>query len=637
MLARNGIIALALTLVPVTVVTADPLHPAAAAAPAGGNPMAYAIAGSGAQTVVDVIDTRTHSSVTTVPMGAPATAIGITPDAHLALVTLFGNVAGCLGAAQAPAAQALAAQAPRVFPGQSVSSGHIAAINIATNQRLPGLFPAIDPNPVAIAIKPDGTGAYVVNGVSSPNCVTVPGTVVPVSIGGGPSLSVGTPVTLPNSNSPVDAAVSPDGKTLWVLTSTGFLDGLALPGLTLASATGIPSGARHIVLSPDGATAYISVPPPFTEGPPLPGFILPVALGAKPAPGTAINLPTTGSSGGPSSPTSLEIATTPAGRSTLYVADPANLRVVGIPLPGGPPSALSLNSLDDNAGALFATPDGGTVEMTTPGRNLTVNITGAAKPPGALGTCFSGQVISCPPGNGPIVVTPDQAPVASFVATPAGPGQPTSFDASASTVAYGTIASYHWVFGDGSSQDTSGPTTTHSYATGGIYSVSLTETDSAGTSVSGSPPSTIFTGQTMTRRGGPEAQATRRVSIPNTPTTPVPSLTPKPGPKPPGVTPKITLDPEVGPPGTVVAVSGSGFPANTPVTLGWQPGIGTAAVTTSPTGTFDNRLVLVLPKDRLGDRQMVAQTFGATATFLAVPPSVSPGGHGGDLQFLFRR
>src|SRR6266513_2787764 len=121
MLARNGIIALALTLVPVT-------------------------------------------SVTTVPMGAPATAIGITPDAHLALVTLLGSVAGCLGAAQAPAAQAAAAQAPRVLPRQSVSPGHIAAINIATNQRLPGLFPAIDTNPVAIAIKPDGTGAYVVTG-----------------------------------------------------------------------------------------------------------------------------------------------------------------------------------------------------------------------------------------------------------------------------------------------------------------------------------------------------------------------------------------------------------------------------------------------------------------------------------------
>jgi len=91
------------------------------------------------------------------------------------------------------------------------------------------------------------------------------------------------------------------------------------------------------------------------------------------------------------------------------------------------------------------------------------------------------------------------------------------------------------------------------------------------------------------------------------------------------------------PTSTVVAVNGSGFPANTPVTLDWQPGIGTAAVTTSLTGTFTNRLVLVLPKDELGDRLMVAQTFGATATFLVVPPSISPGGHGGDLQFLFRR
>jgi hypothetical protein len=93
----------------------------------------------------------------------------------------------------------------------------------------------------------------------------------------------------------------------------------------------------------------------------------------------------------------------------------------------------------------------------------------------------------------------------------------------------------------------------------------------------------------------------------------------------------------VGSPGTVVAVSGSDFPANTPVTLTWQPGIGTAAVTTSPAGTFTNRLVLVLPRDRLGGRLMVAQTFGATATFLVVPPSIAPGGHGAELSLLFRR
>jgi hypothetical protein len=540
-------------------------------------------------------------------------------------VLLVGTFSGCVGAAQVSS----------VFPQQSVSPGHIAAINLANNQRLPGLFPAIDVNPQAIAIKPDGTTAYVVNGISFPGCSTVSGTVVPVSIGGGPSLSVGKAVTLPNSDSPVDAAVSPDGKTLYVLTSTGVLDALALPGLTLASATGIPSNAQHMVLSPDGATAYISIPPPLGGSTPPPGYVLPVALGAKPAPRTAINLP---AAGGPSRPTNMAIATSPAGTSILYVADPGNLRVVGIPIPGGPPSALGLGFVDDNAGGLFATPDGATVEMTTPSRNLTVNITGAAKPPGVLGTCFSGQTITCPPGNGPIAITPDQRPVASFVATPAGPGQPTSFDASASTVTYGTIANYHWDFGDGSSQDTATPTTTHSYAAGGMYTVSLAETDSAGTSVSTSPPSTIFTGQTMTRRGGAEAQTTRRVSIPSRPTTPLPSTTPTTGPRPPGSpTPKITLLPQVGPPGTVVAVSGSGFPPNTPVTLGWQPGIGTAGVTTNPAGTFAGRLVLVFPKDQLGDRLMVAQAFGATATFLAVPPSLSPGGKATALQLLFRR
>jgi PKD repeat protein len=296
-----------------------------------------------------------------------------------------------------------------------------------------------------------------------------------------------------------------------------------------------------------------------------------------------------------------------------------------------------LNQVDDNARSLFGTPDGSTVEMTTPGRNLTVNITGATKSPGTLGTCFTVTPIACPPGSGAIAVTPDQRPVASFVATPAGPGQPASFDASASTIAYGTIANYHWDFGDGSSQDTPTPTTTHSYAAAGNYTVSLTETDWAGTSVATSPPSTVFTGQTMTRRGGPEAQTTHRVTIPSAPTTPLPSLTPTFKP-PPGVpTPKISLLPKVGPPGTVVAVSGSNFPANTAVSLAWQPGIGTAAVATSPAGTFTNRFVLVFPKDQLGDRLMVAQTFGATATFLVVPPSIAPGGHGAELSFLFRR
>jgi hypothetical protein len=34
---------------------------------------------------------------------------------------------------------------------------------------------------------------------------------------------------------------------------------------------------------------------------------------------------------------------------------------------------------------------------------------------------------------------------------------------------------------------------------------------------------------------------------------------------------------------------------------------------------------------------MVAQTFGVTATFLVVPTTIAPGGHGAELTLLFRR
>jgi hypothetical protein len=625
MRARRSLIGLALTLLPIAVEVSGPLRPANAGVPTGGHPTAYAINRPGRTAEVDVIDTTSHTPVTTIPLLSDATAIAVTPDARLALVVLNGNVIS------------LGSQFGAELPAQTPPPPEVVAIDTSTNQLIPGAAAQVGPAPVAIAVTPDGSRAFVVNAYSQfcgAACFAVTGTVTPVTIGTNPLLGAGTSFQLPNSAYPVDAAVSTDGKTLYVLTSTDVLDGFALPGLNHTSTTTIPALADHLVLSPDGTTAYISVASGAAASPPPPGFIQPVALSATPAAGTPIQLPAAGS---PSRPATLAIATTPAGHSILYVADPANQGVVGINLPGGGAAALSLNQVGDFAGSLFGTPDGNTVEMTTLQRGLTINITGAATPPGTLGPCITPSTATCPHGDGPIAVTADQRPVASFVATPAGPGQPTSFDASASTIAYGTIAKYHWDFGDGSSQDTAGPTTTHPYAAGGIYTVSLTETDWAGTSASTSSPSTVFTGQTMTRRGGAEAQTTRRVTIPGIPTTPQPSTSPTFKPPPGSPAPKITLLPKVGPPGTVVAVSGADFPANTPVTLAWQPGIGTAVVTTGHDGTFTNRLVLVLPKDRLGDRLMVAQTFGVTATFLVVPTTIAPGGHGAELTLLFRR
>jgi PKD repeat protein len=95
------------------------------------------------------------------------------------------------------------------------------------------------------------------------------------------------------------------------------------------------------------------------------------------------------------------------------------------------------------------------------------------------------------------------SPVASFVVTPASPvrGQPATFDGSASNDPDGTIATYRWTWGDGTTSATlSSPTATHTYDLHGTYTVVLQVTDSDGFTASASksvrvvsPPSASFT------------------------------------------------------------------------------------------------------------------------------------------------
>ena len=77
---------------------------------------------------------------------------------------------------------------------------------------------------------------------------------------------------------------------------------------------------------------------------------------------------------------------------------------------------------------------------------------------------------------------------------------------------FGTIVSYQWTFGDGTSSTTSTPTTSHTYAKAGSYTASVTETDSAGTSTK-----VIFTGQAMLRHGGPQATVSHPLTVPKAP------------------------------------------------------------------------------------------------------------------------
>ena len=81
-----------------------------------------------------------------------------------------------------------------------------------------------------------------------------------------------------------------------------------------------------------------------------------------------------------------------------------------------------------------------------------------------------------------VSVVPNQPPSASVSAnkTAAKIDRPISFDGSGSSDPDGSITSYEWRFGDGSTA--SGPTATHSYGSAGTYDASLTVTDDNGDS-----------------------------------------------------------------------------------------------------------------------------------------------------------
>jgi len=67
---------------------------------------------------------------------------------------------------------------------------------------------------------------------------------------------------------------------------------------------------------------------------------------------------------------------------------------------------------------------------------------------------------------------------AAFTFSPSGPtaGSSVNFNASTSTSA-DPIASYNWDFGDGTIITTTSPTSSHTYATAGAYTVTLIVTD----------------------------------------------------------------------------------------------------------------------------------------------------------------
>lgn len=259
------------------------------------------------------------------------------------------------------------------------------------------------------------------------------------------------------------------------------------------------------------------------------------------------------------------------------------------------------------------------------------------------------------PPHQSIAVTPDQAPVADLSPASGTAGVPLTLNASSSNVAYGQIVSYRWTFGDGTAGVTTGsPFVSHVYnsACSPACTATVTETDSAGASL---PPAPFV----ATAVNGPGTTPYIQASLLATISAPVVIVPPGHAPPPPPTTlpshhttpttlhhgppatvyhPAIKLVPTVGGPGTIVTVTGHGFPPNHQVKVTWSTNTATFTESTDGHGNLPAHKIDILTPDVLGARKANATTLGAPATaqanFLVVPNTAEPGGD--RATFLFR-
>jgi YVTN family beta-propeller protein len=380
-----------------------------------------------------------------------------------------------------------------------------------------------EPGPAAIT--PDGRTLYVVNEGEGANSVTPMNTA---------TNTVGT--AIPVGSAPRGLAIAPDGKTAYVVTKAGKVIPINLATNTPGTAIEVGGTPETIAITPDGHTAYVVSAGTTT------GTVTPInlATNAKGAP-IAVGNEADG------------IAITPDGK-TAYVADGKPTNTV-IPINLATNTAGTPIKVGERPRLVAITPDGKTVYVTnndsetvTP-INTATNLPGSpiagGKCPGALAISPNGRTVyvldACKklvtpidtatnkPGTtiavgefpDGIAIMPNQPPLAAFAASAVTVGQATSFTAAASSDSDDAIAAYAWEFGDGVTASTATPATSHTYAAPGTYTARLTLTDSEGCSTS-----FVFTGQTAFCSGAGSATATHLITVAALPPAPPHSSAP---------------------------------------------------------------------------------------------------------------
>lgn len=331
----------------------------------------------------------------------------------------------------------------------------------------------------SIVITPDGRHVYVMG---------TTGLIEMFDVGSNGTLAAHTPATAASgiAGSATDFAVSPNGRNLYVSSTYGEIarmqiaaDGTLtqVPDPVIAS-----TDMAAIVVSPDGQHV-VTMPGP-TSLTPAPQQWDVDANGELSNP-TALPGTAQGAAYPPSSPgpplfsTTGGMAATPNG-AFAYAADTASHAVTQFSASPFTPLTPASYSLPAGAfpyrvaispdGKHLYTTDGGPAGTSVYQLDIATNgtLSQIASPVGA--------------GTAPrdVAVSPDQPPVASFIATAGLAGTVTSFDGSGSTAPGSSITRYDWTFGDGASAADAGPSPSHVYAAPGTYEARLTVTSANG-------------------------------------------------------------------------------------------------------------------------------------------------------------
>ena len=344
--------------------------------------------------------------------------------------------------------------------------------------------------PHSIAVHPGGTSVYVTDRDH--------GKVRQFDVGPGGALSPKDPRYVWAGPDPRGVAVSPSGATVYVLAGGDIVVFDVAPDGSLTRRAGVRVTSRHlhdVALTPDGGHLYATS----SDGR-VAQFV--VAADGTPEPMSPAALNTGGHPIGIAvAPDGSAVHVTAArswwpgsGRVLSFTvgADGALTAAGEVDVPGFPWKPLGYLGVSPDGLSLFVAGGDGHLFGVGTGAALTPKAPAAVDLRAALG----------------VVVSPNQAPVASFEALPGSAGAETQFDASGAADPDGRIVRYDWDFGDGTVVHDGGPSPRHVYNEPGTYTATLVVTDNEGASTT-----TIFTGGTVLGNGAPAAQARRQIQV----------------------------------------------------------------------------------------------------------------------------